>query len=97
MMKEILLSILILNFGQNYCRAQNSHFWTNEWRRKIPKSMKSEQFHAITASFKLEFELLHEQLKKINQKIHQNHPIKSGKFTVVFFKNKITKFFFDSQ
>ena len=81
MLKGILLSILILNFGQNYCRDQISHFWTEEWRRKIPKSMKSEQFHAITASFKLEFELLHEQLKKINQKIHQNHPIKNGKFT----------------
>ena len=82
MMKEILLSILILNFGQNYCRAQNSHFWTNEWKSKIPKSMKSEQFHHITASFKLEFELLHEKLKEINQKIYQNHSIKSGKFTM---------------
>ena len=82
MLNGILLSILILNFGQNHCGAQNPHFWTKEWKRKIPKSMKSEQFHEITASFKLEFELLHEQLKKINQKIHQNHPIKSGKSTM---------------
>ena len=82
MLKGILLSLLILNFGQNYCRAKNPHFWTKDWKRKIANSMKSEQFHEITASFKLEFELLHEKLKKINQKIHENHPIKSGKFAI---------------
>ena len=76
MLKGVLVLILILNLVQNYCGAQNPHFWTEVWNRRIPGSMKSEQFHKITARFKLEFELLHQQLKKINQKIYENHPIK---------------------